>query len=246
MKHKAVIIYYKEPFKSSDAYKSCVKNLNSSFEIVIIVNGVSSDEVYNFETHEKKVTVYKFKENHGLRAFQHLSLHNTDQDFVLLLNPDCKFDKVFSSFLDDAIKENSYDVIVPSLTCKEKQISPFRKFNHITHFYVYAFTCVRGAILSKVSKVPDHFFVDGVDYFLSLEFERLNARIRKIDVTIEHNLAVATNFNTLSRFRKNLIIESESQLLNLLFESQPVKKFCMKIIYIFRLKIIMFYKSLKG
>lgn len=162
-----------------------------------------------------------------------------------MLNPDCKFDDVFSSFLDEAIKENTYDVIVPNLTCRGKHISPFKKFNHGTRFYVYAYTCVRGAILSKVNKIPDHFFVDGIDYFLSLEFERLNARIRKIDVTIEHNLAVAINFKTLSRFRKNLIIESESQLLNLVFVSQPVKKFYMKIIYIFRLKIIMFYKSLK-
>lgn len=246
MKHKAVITYYKEPFKSSDAYQSCVKNLNSYFEIVIIVNGVSSDEVYNFETHGKKVTVYQFKENHGLRAFQHLSLHNTDQDFVLLLNPDCKFDDVFVSAILDSIIENNCDVIVPRLTCGAKQISPFKKFNHITHFYIYAFTCVRASILSKVNEVPDHFFVDGVDYFLSREFERLNARIQKINTTLEHNLAVATNFSTLSRFRKNLIIESEIQLLNLLFSDQPIKKFYMKVIHILRLKFIMFYKLLKS
>lgn len=246
MKHKAVITYYKEPFESSDAYQSCVKNLNSKFEIVIIVNGVSSDEVYSFETHGKKVTVYQFKENHGLRAFQRLSLHDTDQDFVLLLNPDCKFGDVFTSFLDAAIQENTYDVIVPSLTCREKHISPFKKFNHDTCFYVYAYTCVRSAILSKVNQIPDHFFVDGIDYFLSLEFKRLNAHIRKIDVTIEHNLAVATDFQTLSHFRKNLIIESERQLLNLVFATQPVKKFVMKNIFIFRLKVMMFFKSLKS
>lgn len=246
MKHKAIITFYKEPFQKSNAYESCQKYLSNNFEIIIIINGSVSNEVYKYHDGNKRVTVYECSENYGLRAFQKLNLCYTDQDFVLLLNPDCKFDQEFVIALSDAIEEDKCDVIVPELTCRGSHISPFKKFNCMNDFYIYAFTCVRGNILYKLEDVPDYFFVDGIDYFLSLEFVRLDLKIRNIGVTLEHNLAIAVDYKKLSSFRKKLIIESEKKLVDLLFENQPFKRFYIKKIYILRLKLAMHYKSLKS
>lgn len=216
MENRVIIICYKEDFQVSDAFLTSRKHLGRDFEIVIINNASGKDEVRSMRCDDKVITIYDFKDNYGLKAYQMLP-KSTNDGYTILLNPDCSISREYIAQLERSIRAGVADVIVPRLTCKGRTISPFRRYNIRFDFYIFAFCCVRNDFLERIDEIPDYFFVDGVDYFLSMEFRRLGAFITSLDIELEHDLSVLSNFASLSDFRKSLIIRSELALIEKLF-----------------------------
>lgn len=147
--------------------------------------------------------------NAGLR---HLGARTIDA--VLFLNADAQVPAWYLEWLLTQLAvDPAHDAFAPTLRSRSLQVSPFRKRGIGYPFYIIGYLCLRRSAFTDSLEFPAEFWLDGIDYWLSVRMHEAGLRTRIDPRTINHNLSVSDQFRSLPAWRYRNILASERRFL---------------------------------
>jgi len=237
-----ISVTYKESILSSELYTSGFKIRDEIpcnfifFNYCNSYNIKSANEVFHEEYSETNGGL-ALGYNKGLDFFK-----NKNVSHILFLNSDCIVDlKVLKTYVKNS--DLDFDFFYPKLFSKNKLISPFRKKSFPFDFIIISWLMVKSQTIKKI-KFPKKYWLDGIDYFLSLELFKMKATGYNLDHKIKHNLSISDEYNKTPDWRILNIYMSEKHFnINKLVFSYILLKGVIKSIIYCRFRLS--YKLLK-
>ena len=237
-----ISVTYKESIISSDLYTSLLKITDEIPHNFIFYNYCNS-----FTTkHENGLFQEEYSEtngglalgyNKGLQFFKKKNVSH-----ILFLNSDCIVDlKILKTYVEKSYLD--FDYFYPNLYSKNRRISPFRKISFSFDFVIIGWLMVENNIIQKI-KFPKKYWLDGIDYFLSLELSKIKAIGYNLNHNIKHNLSISDEYKNTPDWRILNIYISEKQFISnkLVFSYILLKGVIKSIIYY---RFMLSYKLLK-
>ncbi len=233
-------VTYQESFEDSPLYKSLNDlpiELKLSFKVFNFYN--SSDKNVRIELSE--YTEQFSTENGGLALGYNTGMDYfkaySEVDFLLFLNSDCHLSADILEQYSNLTTQSSADFYYPSLVCRNRLISPFKKPGFNYDFYIIAWTLVRKSKL-KDFNFDMRYWLDGIDYDFSVWFHEHELVGEQMQATFNHDLSVLSSYKDTPDWRILNIYKTEKLFLKEGFEFILFKGIIRAIIYLrFKLSI---------
>lgn len=228
------VVTYKERFAATQAYETLSRlpeTIKQRLHVVSVCNAYASGEGQADMANDEAALPYTEilrADNGGLATGYNTSLPivlEAGASAVLFLNADASVESWYIEWLFDCLRERGdCHGFAPTLTSRGVQVSPFRKRGMTMPFFIIGHLCLRAGPFLRALRFPREFWLDGIDYWLSAELSKAGMRVHVTDRTIEHNLSVSDQFDTLPAWRYRNILLSERTFLKL--QQRPFFDIC--------------------
>jgi hypothetical protein len=204
-------VTYKQPFMETELYLSLVHSTYIKDLIIFnYFNGSKFDRIIETDSFTEEETT----KNGGLALGYNKGIDycRDKVDSIIFFNSDCSVtDDIFEAYFNN-LKEKNHDVFVPTLICRNRVISPFKKSGFNFDFYIISWMqlyikCLEGY------KFSDKFWLDGIDYELSEWINLKNLKVKIFEKTCQHDLSILSNYQGTPNWRILNIYTSEKNFL---------------------------------
>ena len=214
------VVTYKERFSSTTAFASLSRlpeTLRRQLQVVSVCNAASAGMDVDGREQMLAYTEIAREDNPGLAGGYNTGLEvalAARVDAVLFLNADAVVTAAYVEWLIQSLRADSAGAgFAPTLTSKGRQVSPFRKRGLAIPFFIIGYLCLRTGPFLRDLRFPQEFWLDGIDYWLSAKLAERHLHIEPAPFSIEHNLSVSDQFDTLPVWRYRNILVSERAFL---------------------------------
>lgn len=218
------VVSYKERFSSTSAFASLSRLPTSLLQHLVVVsvcNSASPDMEIGVQRQSKEdglaYSEIARDDNPGLAGGYNSGLQvllDADVNAVLFLNADADVTAPYVQWLIESLQDRSTTAgFAPTLTSRNRQVSPFRKRGLSMPFFIIGYLCLRTGPFLRDLKFPPEFWLDGIDYWLSARLAEQGLEIELAPFFINHNLSVSDQFDTLPAWRYRNILISERAFL---------------------------------
>jgi len=230
------VVTYQERFADSNAFASLSRlpqTLLHQLRVVSVCN--STREKFDEESvgRDERCTAFAYREilrkdNPGLAGGYNSGLAEVLRDSpnaVLFLNADADLAAWYVEWLLESLTAYpEHNGFAPTLLSRQATVSPFRKRGIPANLYIIGYLCLRNSPFLHQLQFPDEFWLDGIDYWLSVKLAEAGHRIKVNERTIVHNLSVSDQFGTLPSWRYRNILISERRFLK--WQGRPFLDVC--------------------
>jgi len=204
-------VTYKQPFMETELYLSLVHSTYIKDLIIFnFFNGSKFDRIIETDSFTEEETT----KNGGLALGYNKGIDycRDKVESIVFFNSDCSVtDDIFEAYFNN-LKEKNFNVFVPTLICRNRIISPFKKTGLDYDFYIISWMQMNTNCL-KDYKFSDKYWLDGIDYELS-EWINLNGiKVKIFDKKCTHDLSILDNYKGTPDWRILNIYMSEKNFL---------------------------------
>lgn len=202
-------VTYKQPFNKTRLYKSIIKSKYiKDLHVFNFFNGSQFNRITKTDFFLEEDNT----DNGGLALGYNkgLDYFRDKVDSIIFFNSDCSVtDDVFETYFNN-LKEKNFNVFVPTLICKNRIISPFKKTGVDYNFYIISWMQINTHCL-KDYKFSDKYWLDGIDYELSEWIYLKSLKVKIFDKTCRHDLSILSNYQGTPDWRiLNIYISEKS------------------------------------
>jgi hypothetical protein len=225
------VVTYQEKFIHTSACKSLSslpEHLINSLEVVSVCNASPEIQLNNKLICKSHSGLLHYTEilrgdNSGLAGGYNDCLElalSYEPKAALFLNSDADVPDWYIDWLIKSIVDISdIDAFAPRLVSGRRCISPFHKRGMELDFYIIGYLCLRNGEFLRHLRFSKEFWLDGIDYWLSVKLAEAQLKVHTTDRYILHNLSVSDRFHSLPLSRYQNILLSERRFLK--FQRRP-------------------------
>jgi glycosyltransferase involved in cell wall biosynthesis len=234
MRLAVCVVTYQERFVQSAVCKSLAglpPDLLAHLSVVSVCNAAPGTIADAAVVGEHQAGGLRYREvlrsdNRGLAGGYNAGLEialEEAPDAALFLNADAWVEAWYLSWLLDGLRRQpDREAFAPTLMSGTRCVSPFRKRGMALDFYIIGWLCLRDGPFLRQLRFPDEFWLDGIDYWLSVKMADAGLRVERTERRIAHNLSVSDQFGTLPGWRYRNILVSERRFLR--WQKRPFRE----------------------
>lgn len=217
------VVTYREPFEETSACRSLLalpQALRQRLSVHVSCNGmtkIAGQVPAAFESREYAGLPHRlamFSSNDGLAGGYNACLADTDfacVSGVLFLNADATVSEPFMQTLIEHHDQDPSVALAPTLISLGRTVSPFHKDGLDARLWIIGYLFLPSGTFLQSLQFPSRYWLDGIDYWLSVEMEKAGLIVRALPLTLSHPLSVSNSFSTLPAWRYANILQTEKR-----------------------------------
>lgn len=204
-----LIVLFKKSPKESETYQSLTNSLinnKNQYEIILFDNTPQKNH-YQFD--DQRVSYYSNGKNNGLPIAYNFAARKcieNNKKYLVIFDQDSF---VNNPYINNLLKNinlmtEKEAVLVPTIISNSRIVSPFclnyyglANFNtqHIPHpnYAINSFSAISIAALQEIGFFDEFYWLDGLDFHFFHKLKKNNFLVKKMDVTVTHNLSLTEN-----------------------------------------------------
>lgn len=217
-----IVLFNQSPAQSEtyQSLSSTLKNMDADYQIILFDN---TPKQSTYIPQDSRVMFYSQGTNEGLPTAYNFAAKialAANKKHLILLDQDSSISPAYIHALSDGISSMSDNdaVLVPNITSAHKAVSPYTinywgliqlppKSAKYPLYAINSFSVISLKALTKMGGFDTFYWLDALDFHFFHQVYKLGLNVKRLNVTVEHNLSLA--HGSVPRWRLNNIARYE-------------------------------------